>query len=407
MNNKELVREISKKFLQKTEERLRTCILKDNDSDPGMDFILTKYAASEENFDTAKKYVTTLLQAVKIKLSTEKSDYRKKVLEKYFNSNVQKILFETLNNDEFLDSSKLSNQEKKKIKKLIETSLKNTFQEIKAWLASDNRDFEKARAAVQKILNKISTSTAKHLSLPAIVYYLLKLLNRIIAMEYPKNVDPKKEHISNNLKKIIRNNEDLDSTQLEQEKEDSKAFIRGPEATDMFEDVVNYDRSHSSMMAHTPKVYTEINELATQCTNVKISDHKKEGNSIFTNMLKNLYNACSYYTNWDCETITGLYLGLTGLRSSIHDAESTLRKLKNKKFETITLEEIELVKNVLKRLEDIKKCTKGYINGKYDEKESFLKERRDLLEGILSFTDKYIKKYTKLLQDYDDSIKDS
>ena len=404
MNNKELIKEISKKFLLKAEGKLKS--MRENDYS-SMGYILLNYTVDDDGFDVAQEHVKTLLDQVhasgsKINEGTSaQNDYRKKVLNKYCNDKVYGILFEPLEDSEFIGSS----QEKTKMKILIETTLKNVLKQTKTWLASDNQNFDEARETIQDILNKISTSTAKHEKIPAIVVYLIKLLNRITGIEYSNGGSKYgvKGHGSRNLTKMVTDYDDGNGSTLEKEQEDSKKFIKAKPWPDFYRAL-----NPLGVYETESKIIANLNEIIGLCGSIRKSENEKNGSIKLTNAFKNAAATIKYRTGLDSNSIWGLETAFNDLRASIHQAKPALDKLKSilknpgSPVEKLEPQERKPIEGIIVQLKDIKGYIKKYNEQKFDAKKEFQNERKEFIDKALHFTNKHLEKYTNLLKLYDD-----
>lgn len=404
MNNKELIKEISKKFLLKAEGKLKS--MRENDYS-SMGYILLNYTVDDDGFDVAQEHVKTLLDQVhasgsKINEGTSaQNDYRKKVLNKYCNDKVYGILFEPLEDSEFIGSS----QEKTKMKILIETTLKNVLKQTKTWLASDNQNFDEARETIQDILNKISTSTAKHEKIPAIVVYLIKLLNRITGIEYSNGGSKYgvKGHVSRNLTKMVTDYDDGNGSTLEKEQEDSKKFIKAKPWPDFYRAL-----NPLGVYETESKIIANLNEIIGLCGSIRKSENEKNGSIKLTNAFKNAAATIKYRTGLDSNSIWGLETAFNDLRASIHQAKPALDKLKSilknpgSPVEKLEPQERKPIEGIIVQLKDIKGYIKKYNEQKFDAKKEFQNERKEFIDKALHFTNKHLEKYTNLLKLYDD-----
>lgn len=404
MNNKELIKEISKKFLLKAEGKLKS--MRENDYS-SMGYILLNYTVDDNGFDVAQEHVKTLLDQVhasgsKINEGTSaQNDYRKKVLNKYCNDKVYGILFEPLEDSEFIGSS----QEKTKMKILIETTLKNVLKQTKTWLASDNQNFDEARETIQDILNKISTSTAKHEKIPAIVVYLIKLLNRITGIEYSNGGSKYgvKGHVSRNLTKMVTDYDDGNGSTLEKEQEDSKKFIKAKPWPDFYRAL-----NPLGVYETESKIIANLNEIIGLCGSIRKSENEKNGSIKLTNAFKNAAATIKYRTGLDSNSIWGLETAFNDLRASIHQAKPALDKLKSilknpgSPVEKLEPQERKPIEGIIVQLKDIKGYIKKYNEQKFDAKKEFQNERKEFIDKALHFTNKHLEKYTNLLKLYDD-----
>lgn len=404
MNNKELIKEISKKFLLKAEGKLKS--MRENDYS-SMGYILLNYTVDDDGFDVAQEHVKALLDQVhasgsKINEGTSaQNDYRKKVLNKYCNDKVYGILFEPLEDSEFIGSS----QEKTKMKILIETTLKNVLKQTKTWLASDNQNFDEARETIQDILNKISTSTAKHEKIPAIVVYLIKLLNRITGIEYSNGGSKYgvKGHVSRNLTKMVTDYDDGNGSTLEKEQEDSKKFIKAKPWPDFYRAL-----NPLGVYETESKIIANLNEIIGLCGSIRKSENEKNGSIKLTNAFKNAAATIKYRTGLDSNSIWGLETAFNDLRASIHQAKPALDKLKSilknpgSPVEKLEPQERKPIEGIIVQLKDIKGYIKKYNEQKFDAKKEFQNERKEFIDKALHFTNKHLEKYTNLLKLYDD-----
>lgn len=406
MNNKELIKEISKKFLLKAEGKLSS--MRENDYS-SMGYILLNYTVDDEGFDIAQEHVKTLLDQVHAsgsKITAAESNYRKKVLNKYCNDKVYGILFEPLEDSEFIGSS----QEKTKMKTLIETKLKNVLKQIKIWLAIDDEHFDRAREIIQDILDDISISTAKHEKIPAIVVYLIKLLNRITGIEYSNggSKDAVKRHISQNLTRIVRDNDDGNGSTLEKEQADSGKFKKVGAWPDFYRSL-----NPLGVYETESKIISHLNELISLCESIRTSENEKNGSSKLTNAFKNVAATIKYRTVQDPNSIWGLETAFNDLRASIHQAESVLNKLKSipknqgsaAEMFKMTPKERQSIENIIKQLKDIKEYIRNYNEQKFDATKEFQNERKEFIDKALHFTNKHLEKYTNLLKLYDELTK--
>ena len=388
MNNKELIKEISKKFLLKAEGKLKS--MRENDYS-SMGYILLNYTVDDDGFDVAQEHVKTLLDQVhasgsKINEGTSaQNDYRKKVLNKYCNDKVYGILFEPLEDSEFIGSS----QEKTKMKTLIETTLKNVLKQTKTWLASDNQNFDEARETIQDILNKISTSTAKHEKIPAIVVYLIKLLNRITGIEYSNGGSKYgvKGHVSRNLTKMVTDYDDGNGSTLEKEQEDSKKFIKAKPWPDFYRAL-----NPLGVYETESKIIANLNEIIGLCGSIRKSENEKNGSIKLTNAFKNAAATIKYRTGLDSNSIWGLETAFNDLRASIHQAKPALDKLKSilknpgSPVEKLEPQERKPIEGIIVQLKDIKGYIKKYNEQKFDAKKEFQNERKEFIDKALHFT---------------------
>lgn len=403
MNNKELIKEISKKFLLKSEGKLKS--MRENDYS-NMGYILLNYTEDDKGFNIAQEHVKTLLDQVhasgsKINEGTSaQNDYRKKVLNKYCNDKVYGILSEPLEDSEFIGSS----PEEAKMKTLIETKLKNVLKQIETWLAGDGQNFDETRETIQDILNKISTSTAKHEKIPAIVVYLIKLLNRITGIEYSNggSKDWAKEHVSRNLTKMVTDYDGDDRSKLENEQEDSKKFIKAEPWPDFYRSL-----HPLGVYENESKIITNLNEIIGLCESIRKSENEKHGTNRLVIAAKNAADAFNYRTGKDPNTIWGIDAAFNDLRASIHQAKPALDKLKSilknpgSPVEKLEPQERESIENIIGQLKNIKGYIKEYNKQKFTDKKEFQNERKQLIDKALHFTNKHLTKYTNLLEFYD------
>jgi hypothetical protein len=404
MNNKELIKEISKKFLLKSEGKLKS--MRENDYS-NMGYILLNYTADDEGFDIAQEHVETLLDQVhasgsKINEGTSaQNDYRKKVLNKYCNDKVYGILLEPLEDSEFIGFS----PEEARMKALIGTKLKNVLKQTKTWLASDNQNFDEARETIQDILDDISISTAKHEKIPAIVVYLIKLLNRITGIEYSNggSKNEVKGHVSRNLEKMVIDYDGGDRSKLEKEQKDSEKFEKAKPWPDFYRSL-----HPLGVYENESKIITNLNEIIDLCESIRTSENKKHGSNWLVNAAKNTVATIKYRTGQDPNSIWGLETAFNDLRASIHQAKPDLDKLKSilknpgPPAEKLKPQERESIKNIIGQLENIKLYIKEYSKQKFDDTKEFQNERKQLIDKALHFTNKHLTKYTNLLQFYDE-----
>ena len=251
----------------------------------------------------------------------------------------------------------------------------------------------------------MSTSTAKHEKIPAIVVYLIKLLNRITGIEYSNGGSKYgvKGHVSRNLTKMVTDYDDGNGSTLEKEQEDSKKFIKAKPWPDFYRAL-----NPLGVYETESKIIANLNEIIGLCGSIRKSENEKNGSIKLTNAFKNAAATIKYRTGLDSNSIWGLETAFNDLRASIHQAKPALDKLKSilknpgSPVEKLEPQERKPIEGIIVQLKDIKGYIKKYNEQKFDAKKEFQNERKEFIDKALHFTNKHLEKHTNLLKLYDD-----